>query len=295
MSEVASKKPRIESKLDPELQKLAERACQQRELIRQKIKELDPNIDPSSEDIPPSKPPGIVSQLSNPAFEFRLPFPFVGSAVPKRFEDANSTNNDSWLYMGREKFADLIDEFRRIRCDPHWTALYVYGTKGYGKSHLLAAFVCVLAVGMVEVVYIPESREFRRNPVKYMKTAMLFAWADDKSVQQEIVALETQKGIYEFLDRRENAVLVFDQLNALQKKEGDDESEVRAKGELRQWLERLCAGHKSILSSSTNNRTFLEEQLKDSSIEIMYAYGGLTEVSLRSDNSFVKGMLLTMI
>jgi len=176
MSDIASKKPRIESKLSDQL--LAERARRRRELIRKKIEELDqlplPVVPPSEDDVvppenvvspsedvippsenavlppedvvppsedtvpppedvaPPSEDviprPNSVIRLSNPAFTTRLPFPFVGYAVPERFDVDLGNDERHWFYMGREKFAELIDEFERICRDPRRTALIVYGT-----------------------------------------------------------------------------------------------------------------------------------------------------------------------
>ena len=84
-----------------------------------------------------------------------------------------------WRYVGRTKFKQLVQNFDEVRCDEHYTSLWLYGTQGYGKSHLLAALVCYLAAQDERVVYIPDCRSLLDDPVEYVKTAMLFAWADD--------------------------------------------------------------------------------------------------------------------
>jgi len=293
MSDTASKKPRVESEAF-KLQSLAASARRRRERVRQDIEKLDPVIVSSLKDSKESKPTNIVSQLSNSAYETKLPFPFVGNTIPNRFEVDKESDEKYWRYMGREKFADLINEFEGIRHDPGYTALYVYGTRGYGKSHLLAALVCVLTAREVKVVYIPDCREFSQDPVQHMITAMLFAWADDESKQRDIVALETQEDIYQFLIGQEDVVFVIDQLNALQIRKDDEYAD--EKKQLYRWLGRLRTFKKAILSSSANNHTFLSEAMKQSSEKMMFVYGGLTEVSLRSNNSFVKNVtLLTMV
>jgi hypothetical protein len=190
--------------------------------------------------------------------------------------------------MGREKFADLRDEFEKIRRNSGWKTLYVYGTRGYGKSHLLAALVCVLAAREVKVVYIPDCREFIENPVLYMITAMLFAWADDMSKQQDIMALNTEEDINGFFRDQNDVVFVIDQLNALQTRKEDNKYTVKWKTHLSRWLGKLESSHKSILSSSANNHTFLNDVRKQSSQKMMDVYGGLTKVSLRSKNSFAE-------
>jgi len=199
--------------------------------------------------------------------------------------------------MGREKFTELLNEFEKIREDSAHRDLMVYGTKGYGKSHLLAALVCYLTARGGKVVYIPDCRDFFEDPVAHMRSAMLFAWADDESEQQNIMALTTQKEIYGFFQRRKDVVFVIDQLNALEREVNDEERTVSRKVEIREWLKSLRspAQHRAILSSSANNNSIHEGASKQSTGEIMYVYGGFTRVSLRSNNSFVKWTLLTMI
>jgi Cdc6-like AAA superfamily ATPase len=292
MSDIASKRSRVESEASG-LQELATIARERRKHIRQFIEELESPVVPSSQDassskdVTASKCPDIVSQLSDPTFKSRLPFPFVGETIPNRFDVDNNTKERSWLYVGREKLAYLLSKFEHIRHISGWKALYVYGTRGYGKSHLLAAMVCVLAATETKVVYIPDCREFIQEPIRYMITAMLFAWVDDESKQRDIMALKTQEDIYAFFQGKKDVVFVIDQLNALQKQEQNDKF-ADEKLQLYKWLINLKASHKAILSSSANNHTFLEEATKQSSTVMMYTYGGLTEVSLRSNSSFVK-------
>ena len=123
-----------------------------------------------------------------------------------------------------------------------------------------------------------------------MISAMLFAWADDESKQQNIMALKSQEDIYGFVVKQDCVIFVIDQLNALEEKEDDDAPSISEKAKVRKWLLRLVVAHKAILSSSANNHSILKEASKESSEsynEIMYVYGGLTRVSLRSNNSFV--------
>ena len=265
-------------------QEFAARARLQRERIRQKIKKLDQLSVSFSEDDPR---PISVFQLSNPTFDTTLPFPFVGYSLPPTFQ-LTGVNQENWIYMGREKFAELRDKFEHICDDPTRTALIVYGTIGYGKSHLLAALVCYLAAKEVKVVYVPNCWPFYRTPDLCMRAAMLFAWADDERKQQIILRLDTLEEIGEFLEVQSEVVFVIDQLEALEKQRCDCEYTVNKKIQLREWLQGLVARGKGILSSSANNQSILNSASR-SDTEIMYVNGGLTRVSLRSNNSFVKG------
>ena len=127
--------------------------------------------------------------------------------------------------MGREKFRTLVHEVECLYKDNSKTRLIVYGTRGYGKSHLLAALVCLLAAGKTHVVYVPDCRELMKRQVRYMKAAMLFAWAGDTSKQQAILMLDDLKAMDEFLEEQSailNVVFVIDQLNALEIEKDDD-------------------------------------------------------------------------
>lgn len=119
--------------------------------------------------------PNSVLQLSNPTFDTKLPFPFIGYAVPDRFQVNSKDNEKNWFYTGREKFAEIRDKFEQICKDPRRADLIIYGTRGYGKSHLLAALVCYWAARDQKVIYIPNCWDFIKDPVRYMISAILFA------------------------------------------------------------------------------------------------------------------------
>jgi hypothetical protein len=204
--------------------------------------------------------------------------------LPSRFKVYNKDDEMNWFYIGREKFAELRDRFEHICRDTTCSALVVYGSRGYGKSHLLAALVCYLAARGVKVVYIPDCREFIHSPVRYLIAAMLFAWAGDQSKQQDIMTLKTQEDINLFFEAQQDVVFVIDQLNALEKDEDNNKSTKDNKAQLDEWLSDLRTGHKAILSSSANNHSILNRVDRQSSQEIMYVYGGLTTVSLSENN-----------
>ena len=336
MSDIASKKPRIGSKLSDQL--LAESARRQRELIRKKIEALDqlplPVVPPSEDDVvppenviplsenavlppedvvphsedtvpppedvvapskdvaPPSKDviprPNSVIHLSDPTFNTILPFPFVDGWLPDRFKIDNEDDERKWFYMGREKFTELLDKHDEIWKSPQSFEVMIYGTRGYGKSHLLAALVCYLAARDKKVVYIPDCRIFMNGPVEQMKSAMLFAWADDESKQQEIMALDDEGDIFTFFKAQKDVIFVIDQINALEKEIDDNEYMANEKGRLKKWLNFLRRNRKAFISSSANNHSVHQGAARQSLSQIMYVYGGLTRVSLRSNNSFVK-------
>ena len=249
MSDTASKKLRTESEVTAELREIAAKANRRRERIRQEIRKLNQSLASSSKDTPA---PDLFSEFSNPAFKAKLPFPFV-QTVPERFDIDDGDDEQNWFYMGQEKFAELKKSFDYIRHAGGHDALTVYGTRGYGQSHLLAALVCHLAAGEDKVVFIPDCRVFMEDPILYTIAAMLFAWAGDEKKQQEIMELNDEGEIYRFLRSERGVIFVIDRLNALEKKKDDDESIAAEKTRLRLWLNKLRARHKAVLSSSANN------------------------------------------
>ena len=265
-SDAVSKRMRLDSEID-ELQKLAKRARNRRRHIRKKIKAL--GLSPNDAD----QLPNAAVQLSNPAFHDMLPFPFVGPATLIRSK-CNADSEDNWFYVGREMFIGLLDRLRYVQKARDRTALWVYGTKGYGKSHLLAALVCYLTAQEERIVYIPDCREFAKRPVAYIQTAMLFTWADDKAIQDEIITLDTLQKIQDFFDCHRNAIFFIDQVNGFAEMEGK---------EIKRWLESCRAWHKSILSTSANYKSYLQTAPKQSTDRTIYLYGGFTEVSLSKD------------
>ena len=142
--------------------------------------------DQCSNSVEPANPlPRAVDQLSDPTFYRNLPFPSVFAVVPNRFKDDGKAQGN-WPYMGRTKFKELLQTLNNVRKDRSRTTAWLYGTQGYGKSHLLAALVCYLAAQDERVVYIPDCRVWLLDVVGYMQAAMLFAWAGNIDAQRKI-------------------------------------------------------------------------------------------------------------
>jgi hypothetical protein len=120
----------------------------------------------------------------------------VDSPLPERFRIDRQAN---WLYFGREKFAKLLDMFEDMQSNQTCSTLWLYGTQGYGKSHLLATLVCCLVAKGERVVFIPDCRECVKRPVDYIQAAMIFAWADDDEKRHGKINLDatTLQGVWQ--------------------------------------------------------------------------------------------------
>jgi predicted AAA+ superfamily ATPase len=141
--------------------------------------------------------------------------------------------------MMQEKFTELLDKCEVIHMDLKHSEVIIYGTRGYGKSHLLAALVCYLAAEEQKVIYTPDCQNFICDLVQYMISAMLFSWADNESKQQIIMALDTQKEIYQFFWAQKDVIFVINQLNTLEKEKDDNKFIASKKAQLHSWLQHL--------------------------------------------------------
>ena len=258
------------------LSELATRARERRERIREIITDINGSSDQHFNSGAVDPFPRAVDKLSDLTFEHTLPFPFVGFSAPVRFK-VDTVAEGNWAYVGRTKFRELLQELKKVRESAVYSKAWLYGTQGYGKSHLLAALVCYLAAQNEHVVYLPDCREFLQSPVEYVQAAMLFAWADDVTTQTEIMALDTDDEVREFLRSQKKALFVIDQMNALKADSSSEETKGRA--EVHKWLMRFISGHKAVLSSSANYTEYLAQSVKQSSNSVLRVYGGLTEVS----------------
>jgi hypothetical protein len=215
-------------------------------------------------------------RLSDPAIVSRLPFPFVWNLKPDhRFK---FSPDGYWDYMGREKFEDLLDDTKK--------KTWLYGTIGYGKSHLLAALVCYLTVAGERVVYIPDCGDCAQNPVDCFRAAMLLAWANDDITQEEIMKMKSTQQISRFFNRDQHEskiVFVIDQMNALDLAPGGAKDvDDTVKGDLRTLINACVSQHRCIFSASANY-TALSLLNKDGPFKRIDVYGGLSVVSLSID------------
>jgi hypothetical protein len=283
------------------LQELAKRARELRAQIKQEIAALDQHSDASIQTsavaVQLSKAkvlfPFAAAQLSSPAFNTELSFPFVGSTVPKRFKEG-SKGEDKWFYSGREDFVDLVDKFQKLRNNRNSNTLWVYGTKGYGKSHLLAALACYLTAQGERVVYVPDCRELLEyNPVANFLAAILFAWADDDTARNQIITLDSQESILHFFENyyQQKAIFILDQMNGFAEEAEDGPQACIEKEKIHAWLARCRGWCKAIYSCSANYRSLLYKTQRQNTIMEMNLQGGFTKVSHDENNRYYKGGL----
>ncbi|CAG8699468.1 3244_t:CDS:2, partial [Acaulospora morrowiae] len=215
---------------------------------------------------------GNPAVYSNPQNFLSLPFPYPGS---KRPIDRFTISDDGFFtFMGRKKFSDVLDKIIEFKAKTGYMKMFIYGTVGYGKSHILTAIACFLLRSERRVVYLPDCRELAVNPLSYIKSALFLTYADDDAKISEIDACENFDQIVKFCELlNETIYFIIDQMNAL-----DDSSNtgisLKEKIQVKRNLDKMCSEHFYIKSSSANNQTVLHLRQKQTNEKKIELYGG---------------------
>ena len=184
--------------------------------------------------------------------------------------------------MGREKFRELWEEGIKKIASDRWGDIFLYGTGGYGKSHLLAALACFLIQQGKKVVYLPDCRTMLLDFVYYIKSALLLTFGSSQETQRQIWELENDNQIQRFLDQPAHWGLYFiiDQVNALETgRTNRDQISNSVKENVGTFLNSLSFYHHVIRGASPNYFTFQRMQRKQTHDIKITALSGFSEVS----------------
>ena len=186
--------------------------------------------------------------------------------------------------MGRAKFAVVLEKILELK-RTGFMKLCVYGTIGYGKSHILAAVACYLMQQGKKVIYLLDCHAMLRGFVRYVKDALLLAFGDSPNHQQEIAALESADDIAAFSERIYNEEIdlyfIVDQMNALDFEEDNkDASSNGMKEKVSEGLNSIMYGHYVVKSASANYRTAMHMEMKQTNELKISLFGGLEKVSI---------------
>ncbi|CAG8650115.1 10098_t:CDS:2, partial [Diversispora eburnea] len=133
---------------------------------------------------------------SDPKNFLLLPFPYPGEVKPV---DRFAINDDGFFtFMGRKKFSDVLSEIITLKAGTGYMKMFIYGTVGYGKSHILTAIACFLLRSGKRVVYLPDCRELAVDPIKYVKSALFLTYVNDDAKINEINTFKSFDQIIEF-------------------------------------------------------------------------------------------------
>ncbi|PKK58149.1 hypothetical protein RhiirC2_796786 [Rhizophagus irregularis] len=216
---------------------------------------------------------------SDPKNFLSLPYPYLGEKLPiDRFD---IDHDGSFIFMGRTKFEQVLEDINKLR-PRSYMKLFIYGTVGYGKSHILTAIACFLFRTRRRVVFLPDCRQLAVDPVEYIKLALFLTYENDDVKISEINACEDFCQIIKFCKSLEEKLyFIVDQMNALD--EGDNTGiSLEKKRQIRENLDKMVDNHFYIMSSSANNKTMLHLMAKQTGELKIKLFGGFDEVRIRN-------------
>ena len=218
---------------------------------------------------------------ADPAQLLQLPFPFLWDELPS---DRFDISEAQFTYVGREMFKELWNKVETMRQIPHARDLFLCGTMGYGKSHILACIALLLIQKGEGVVYLPDCRALLGNVVPYVKAAMLLTFGDSPVIQQRVQGLRTMEDITDFFLRRtplRKIFFIIDQFNALEPVtegcRGDISNEEKDIVEM--FLSNITGSHRRIRGAFANSMTIRHLARGQTNDIKIYVEGGLSEVS----------------
>jgi len=210
------------------------------------------------------------------------------SRLPAHRFDMKRENEGDTLrfeYMGRELLKALWEAVEDFRTGVTSTHVFLQGTMGCGKSHMLAAFTCLLSRIGMRPVYIPDCRDMLMDPLPYIQSALLCAFADASSSSHRVMirSFQSLDDALEFYRTLGSTCLYFiiDQKNALDHEDPNTDMVSNAeKDVLSEFLRKITIDHFSITSASASYRTAQRIARKQSGEVGMSMMGGLSAVSL---------------
>jgi hypothetical protein len=208
--------------------------------------------------------------LFDPSTFTALPFPSLLPMPSQRFEKKKIDGICRFEYMGRSRFLELQ---KRVENEDFLDAdesLYLYGTSGSGKSHLLAALVYHLIREGKRVIYLPDCSTLLLEPAQTIWAALTFAFYDS-AVLGTIGDPHNIDTLIRFMSKHRDLYIIVDQVNALETVDntGHNRKEV---------LNAMRFQHRYIFSASANEDSNREADRKQSGISVFRIFGGMSKV-----------------
>ena len=213
--------------------------------------------------------------LSDPSTFTDLPYPSPLSMPYQRFVSKKIDGITHFKYMGRSQFHELQQRIENENFLEGSETLYLYGTSGSGKSHLLAALVYHLVREGKRVFYIPDCYSLLLDPLQTMWDACHFAYYDSP-VLGTIGHPANVDALIRFLAPDRDVYIIVDQVNALEFTENDRRKEKKV--QVSNWLDALRFRHRYIFSASANEDSNREASKKQHGISVIPTFGGMSPV-----------------
>lgn len=215
-----------------------------------------------------------VAKLSNPAMWIKLPFPSISGTLPAdRFA---LDDNDAFDFMGRLAVTSVLNEIERRDRRP---TINVYGTKGYGKSHILAAAVVqLIQIPENRVVFLPHARDLAKTPKTYLQDALALAFGRDADAIGRIADCDSVQSLLDVCATLSSFILVVDQMNSL---EEDSKLWEASKVQAHDIVKTLCDSRNctvAVKGFSANNQTMIAYYETQKSERSLAMFGGFEDV-----------------
>jgi hypothetical protein len=212
-------------------------------------------------------------KLSDPLTFTNLPCPSPLSMLPQRFESKEIDGINHFEYMGRSQFCELQERIKDKKFQDGAESIYLYGTSGSGKSHLLAALVYHLIREGKRVFYIPDCSTLLLDPAETMWNAYHFAYNQSPDLR---TTESVETSLIRSMRKDRDVYIIVDQVNALESTKTDScrEDKVRAS----RWLRALRFNHRYIFSASANETSNRDAETKQRGISVFPIFGGMSPV-----------------
>jgi energy-coupling factor transporter ATP-binding protein EcfA2 len=198
------------------------------------------------------------------------------------YEMSSLTPSDtSFAFMGRESFYEVWNTWTSIKREfYHRQRMHIYGSMGFGKSHILAALACLLIRHGERVIYIPDCGDTYQNPLSHMRAAFLLAFADSLSDTEHILRWKSLDEICTFCDEKNQGSLSFivDQLNALDPVDENKYTNNPRRAEFTELLQSCTLDHLYITSASANVDSYKITKRNHRNDVKVSLIGGMTRV-----------------
>jgi hypothetical protein len=234
----------------------------------------------------------LVEALADVGTPIILPFPFAGAAHLRFALEKDDAGVMNFEFEPRAKLADFDVEVQKF-LKGNTKALLLYGTIGWGKSHLLAAECLLLMRRGRRVVYLPDCKALREEPAEYVKKALALALTlkpldvDDAfsslAVCGDIDSLLQWKR--DFLGSNEELVFFIGQTSALDAT-GKGEAYTDDAKIARDFLKKLTSGRQAVKESSANNQIEHDEADSQSRPPRFNCFGGLSPAEYLASRAY---------
>ncbi|KAF8535742.1 hypothetical protein BDD12DRAFT_912599 [Trichophaea hybrida] len=219
---------------------------------------------------------------SDPSLTMYLPFLGPSDHMSSRFI-YNSDNE--FRFRGREPFKKLAELALSLEPAKGRQFLFLHGTLGVGKSHLMAALACYLTRRGKRVVFLPDCLALLKSPLPGVREALTIAFSDEPLLVDEIFEARTKDDLEDLcakISTEHTLYFLIDQANALDTMpEGEDRVNQSRKDFVKDLLNTLASKSIKIESSSANYKHGLNYRHREVNETRMTMYHGLQPEEMR--------------